>query len=203
MKIKTRFFRVTSGPLIARIREIQQMRESATGSYEALRVKVGASSIHAYESGTFAGFGFEQQPDTAVFRSSGTVWVPKKNCTVGKALWDEIKSLPAAPSIQNALDVAGLRPHVPALIEDGRGYSAGLGGFSDLGIWFVKVPWRDIPAEEMAEYKAQRAARHCFSACMEHLLWTPPAEWQEVREWEYLKEWDELTETPKEAVAQA
>lgn len=120
--------------------------------------------------------------------------MPRKNAPEGKALIAEISALPKAESMQNALKVVGLYPGRPALFEGNRWYGPTMGGFPSKGVYFVDVPWRDEDPAVLAAYRADRDAGNCGDAELDHLLWTPPVEWEEIKEWQVKKEWDELSE---------
>lgn len=194
MGIYKRHFRVDSGALIDEIGKIQAQRTAAAEALETFCPSVGAKEAKFWSDGSFACFVFDDEPDRDVYRRTKHGWVPKKNCAAGKAIWDQIKKLPPSPSVQNALSVVGLRHGVPCLIDDGKGYWPVMGGFPSKKIWFVEVPWRDVDPEEMARYIEKNEAGNHFDATLDHLRWTPPAEWREIKHWEYLKEWEELVD---------
>lgn len=195
MPVYYRHFRVTSGALVDRIQELKAAKDAAMGAYTALRDEVGAQQVHAWGDGSFAGFSFAK-PDRNIYREGRGAWLPKKNCAEGKALWAKINRLPKVPGAQHALETAGLGGDVPVLFGDGFAWRATLCGFYDSNIWFVKVPWKDAEPGAIDEYLKQKADGIRWCADLEHLLWTPPAEWQEIKEWEFMKEWEELEKKP-------
>lgn len=196
MSVYQRHFRVDSGELIEHIEAIKTQRAQCGEVLSTLLPEFGAKEAKFWKDGSFAAFVFTSDPDLAVYRRTQHGWVPKKNCAAGKAIWEKIKTLPSSPNYQNALAGVGLKSDVPCLIDDSRGigYYPVMGGFPGKKIWFVQVPWRDVSPKEMAEYIAENEAGNRCCHAMEHLRWTPPAEWVEIKEWQYLKEWEELSQ---------
>lgn len=202
MEIYSRFFRVDSGPLVERTAELLKLRSESILQLARIGAKAGAEDARVWsESGEFAGLTFAGFPCSTTFRQlkNHGLWVPRKNTTAGKRLWEEIATVPVVPGVQDALHLVGLYPHRPALVSDRRGYWPSLGGLADKGIWFVRVPWRTAAPDELEAYQRGKALGMHYCADLEHLLWTPPAEMREVKEWEYLKEWEELTGAPPAA----
>lgn len=193
-KIFRRHFRVTQGALLDEIDKISTQRSAAKAAARELLQRVGAADFLVWEDGSFAGFSFSTPPDADLYHRKGKAWLPVRGTDFGKQTWKQIKALPPCPSYQMALSAVGLHPELPALIDEDQGVShrSLVGGFPDLGIWFVDVPWRDVDQEELSVYQAKRAAGQAFSTVNQHLLWTPPTDWEEIKEWQYLKEWEEL-----------
>ena len=198
MSIYKRHFRVTSGPLIEEAKRIAEQIESARQAWIPFIERIGAKQWRYWSDGSFAGLGFEQEPDTSIYRRdrrNSDIWIPRKNSKAGKALLDEISALPKSESIQNALRVVDLYPGIPALIDhrSGRWYGPAMGGMADKEIWFVEIPWRDEDPAVLEKYKNEKAAGISCDCELDHLLWQPPADWEEIKHWQYLKEWEELT----------
>lgn len=199
MSMYQRHFRVDSGALLDEVNRIIDLTEQVRLAWKPLLDQIGAKQYHYWRDGSFAGFGFEEEPDQALFRRHrkfSAIWLPRKNVAEGKAMWQQINAMPQTESIQNALQVAGITHGMPALIEGNRWYGPTMGGFPKQGIWFVEVPWRDEDPEKLKAYKAERDAGKRGDCELDHLLWTPPEEWREIKHWEYLKEWEELGGTP-------
>lgn len=196
MSVHHRFFRITSGPLVEKIHELQAGRLAANDAYIALCEKLGATNALVWESGNLAGFTFDHEPCQQTFRKDGKTWMPRKGTKAGKALWKEIQAIPVAPSVQHALEVVGLHCRVPSVIDGNRGYTPGISGFFNHNIWFVKLPWKQVDPQVMAEYREAHEAGNRWCAELEYLQWTPPADWEELKEWQYLKEMEELGERP-------
>lgn len=197
MGVYKRYFRVASGALIDEIEKIKAQRDAASAALDELRPKVGAKDAWFWKDGTFACFTFEKDPDPAVYRRTKYGWVPKKNCKEGKAIWAEIKKVPACPHYERALLAVELNPDIPCLTDGSVAYWPALGGFPGKNIWFISVPWKDVDPDEMADYIAKNEAGTHYNRDLDHLRWTPPADWLEIKEWQYLKEWEELSEESK------
>lgn len=189
-----RYFRVTHGPIMEKAIEIEASNAEARKALHAFCQEIGATDSLSYRDGSPAGFRFPCTPDQSVWKqpnSFGAYW-PRKNSAAGRAMLVRIEALPRIVDISQALEVAGLTPHVPMLISDRRGHSATITGRTSLGVLFVGVPWRDIDPKELERYKAEREAGNSWSMGMDHLLWQPIAEMQEVKRWEVEKEIAEL-----------
>lgn len=197
MNIYKRHFRVDSGPVIEATRRIHEERQASLSAIKELINSVGAEDAKVSKSGAVLGFTFKGSPDNKTWKLTKRGWYwPKLNSNAGRDLAKRIKSLPTYPDFDSALTEAGLHPHSPALIDEwkGIGHYPTLTGHPDIGVWFVNVPWRDIDADELEQYKKERAAGTRFCLSMDHLLWAPPAEFKEVKEWQVLKELEEINE---------
>lgn len=193
-KLYWRFFRVTTGPLMDELRAISERRQAAREAISEFCKDVGAKDAKAGMGGV-AAFEFGERPDLAVWRETHHGWWPRRNTKAGREMLKRVKRLPKYEDLDTALKVVGLHPGFPVLLEGRYGYYATLWGtFDEGGVVFVKVPWRDIAAEKMAEYKQMREAGKGFNCSMDHLMWEPPPELVEIREWEALKETQELRE---------
>lgn len=183
-----RHFRVDSGPLIDEVNRIIQANEKAEPQWRALYTGLGAVGAEFSNSGNVLCIEFELEPDRKVWRACRGGYMPKKNCNAGKAIIKQLKAMPRFVSISSALSVVGLNDNFPALIDATYGYFSRLGVAG--GVCFVRVPWRNVPAAEMAEYVKND---NSFNCSMEHLQWTPPAEFVELKEWEFLRDWEQMT----------
>ena len=197
MSIYKRYFRITEGPMVEEIDRLFELRIAAGKLYADLAVKHGATGANNYQrSGTFAGFSFAESPDKAVYRldSKTRLWIPRKNVPAGKAIWEEINSLPSPSPVEHALRLVGLEPGLPMLTDAGRWYAPTLWGFgAPRNIWFVSVPWKDIDPSRLEQYRAEKAEGKQFNGELDALLWQPPANWQEVKSWQIEKETEELS----------
>lgn len=196
MSSYNRHFRVTTGPLMDAARAIRQERREAFEVCDKLCKELSADSFNTYRDGRFAGFVFSKQPDPSVWKQPnqfGLYW-PRKNTKGGKELMQRIAALPRLRDLNDSLEAVGLIPHHPVLFFSGHALISTAFGSPELGVMFVRVPWRDEDPQSLADYKAQRDStnRTRWSADLDHLLWEPPAELIEVKEWEVQKEIEEL-----------
>ncbi|VVO85476.1 hypothetical protein PS870_02031 [Pseudomonas fluorescens] len=191
MSVYKRYFRVTAGPLVNRIKEIFAERDAAAKQWDDLCRDVGALSAHAGRS--FAGLKFSPPgpEDAKSWKQSGALWLPKKSTTTGKALQQRIDALIVPTQLQEALKVVDLHTG-PALIENNRWYGSTLCGKDSAGVWFVSVPWRDEDPQTLEQYQANRDAGTHMDGCLDHLLWIPPPEFAEVKRWQFEKEYEEI-----------
>lgn len=193
MSVYKRYFRVTSGPMIAEIDRLFDLRIAAATMYKQLADKYGAEEANVYDrSGTFAGFAFKVPPDKNVYRRDAKtrLWLPRKNVPAGKDIWAEIKQLPTPEPIENAMKLAGLTPGLPMLTDAGRWYAPTIWGYgAPRNIWFVSVPWKDVDPDKLAAYHLDDGR---FDRDLEALSWQPPEEWVEVKRWQIEKEDEEI-----------
>lgn len=194
MNVYYRYFRVTSGPLMNKARELDATNVEARNALTNFFNEIGADNALSYNDGRLAGFRFAKTPDQSVWKqpnSFGAYW-PRKNTAAGRDMLARIEKLPRIVHIMNALEAVGLYAHSPMLIGDRCGYTATLTGLPSTGVLFVGVPWRNVSPQELAEYKSDREAKRMYSMEMDHLCWEPTAEMQEVKRWEMEKELDQL-----------
>lgn len=194
MTIYTRYFRVTSGPLMTRARELEAANSKARTAVIDFCKEIGADNALSYNDGRLAGFKFTQAPDYGVWKQPNSfgAHLPRKNTAAGRDLLKRIEHLPRIMHIMYALEAVGLYANSPVLLGNRCGYCPTLSGLPRTGVLFVGVPWREVSAEELAEYKRDREAKKTFSTEMDHLCWEPTAEMQEVKRWEVEKELDQL-----------
>lgn len=194
MSMYQRYFRVTSGPLLEKAREIETQREQARAEMIAFVNEIGADNALHYRNGGCAGFKFKSSPDKKVWKqpNSFDAYMPRKNTAEGRAMQERIKALPAITPVADAIEVIGLEANCPVLIEGRVGHCSTLTGSAHLGVLFVGVPWRDVSPEQIASYRQENEAGRSFSMEMEHLCWKPSADMVEIKRWELDKEVDEL-----------
>nr|MBL8412747.1 hypothetical protein [Dechloromonas sp.] len=194
MPVYQRYFRVTSGPLMDRARDIEQASREARKAVIAFCKEIGAENAFFGGEGSICGFKFASTPDQAVWKQPNDfgTYMPRKNTIGGKAMIEKIKELPPIHRLNNALKAVGLYPGFPVLIDGRSGHCAQLTGSVELGVLFIGVPWRDVPEEEMQRYKVKHEAGSWTSAEMEHLQWQPTADMVEIKRWEVEKECEEL-----------
>lgn len=196
MSVYRRYFQIKDSATLTKIEEIWTVRDAYNKGLKNIKESIGADQTFTYSrTGLIAGFKFSGTPDLSVFKKVDTgCYYPKKSNKSGKAICAEISKLIPPERIGDALKVSGLFPYF-CLAGEGtrmgfRMYSASICG-SDKAGWFAVVPWKDEDPAVIEQYKADRDAgiRCCFE--LDHLLWTPPAEWVEVKEWEVKKAMDE------------
>lgn len=193
-QIYTRYFRVTSGPLMDRARELDAANDAARSTVSAFIKEIGAKLSLHFSDGRWSGFIFADPADQNVWKqpnSFGAYW-PRKNTAAGRDMLARIQALPPIVHIENAVEAVGLLPELPVVVGTRSGYKVTLCGKTSLEVLFLTVPWRDVSPDEIAEYKRNKAGGTHFSIEMDHLCWTPSAGMEEVNRWEVEKEINEL-----------
>jgi len=200
MGIYQRYFRVTEGPLVEKAREIRASNVESRKAVLAFCNEIGAENAMGRKDGQLTGFKFSSTPDQQAWKSQdkfGAYW-PRKNTAAGREILKRIEDLPKVQHIEVALSEIGLSADCPVLIEARAGYCATLCGSPEGGVLFVGVPWRDVSADELAEYRSQKDAGTRFSVEMEHLCWMPSEHMKEVKRWQVEQEIDELNDRLRE-----
>lgn len=194
MSLYQRYFRVTTGPLMDEVIKIEADNERNRKSVLAFAEELGAKNMFSYSDGSISGFEFDKTPDQSVWKQPNSFghYMPRKNTAGGKEMIKRIKEMPRLLGIGTALNTVGLEDRVPVLIEGRSGHCATLFGKATLGVLFVGVPWRDIYPDEIEKYRREREAGTSWSMSLEHLLWVPTPEMQEIKRWEMEKEVEEL-----------
>lgn len=196
MNVYYRYFQIKDEATLAKIDVMFAARKAQSEGADKIKEQIGAKSVYFYSrGGSLAGFGFDSTPDLAVFKKvENDIYYPKKSTKAGKDICAQISKLPKVEPIDDALKVSGLHPFFclsgEATRSGFRMHSASICG-SDKAGWFAVVPWRDEDPKVLEEYKAERSAGTRGRSELDHLLWTPPAEWVEVKEWEMKKALDE------------
>jgi hypothetical protein len=198
--MRHRYFLAEVGsPLMLRLHELHQQRVAAHDALKAFIEEIGASNLYGNSPAGYV-FDFDNAPDKQVWRKTPTrrgqyFFTTRKNTQEGKAMAERIKALPDFPRADDALRmIPNLGVGFPCVIEGGRGYSPFIRfADTDQGVCVVSIPWRDFPAEELANYQAEHAAGTHYSASYVHALWTPPEWLREVKEWEALKVIEDYT----------
>ncbi len=205
METYTRYFRITSGPVLEKAREIEANNQEARKAVLAFCHEIGAENAMNYRDGSLAGFKFKTTPDQQVWKqpdSYGAYW-PRKNSAAGRDMLARIKALPPFLPLFGALELVGLYGGFPILIGGGVGYTCTICGSADLGVYFVGVPWRDKSPEDLAEYRmAKENKSPCSNSELEHLQWQPTADMVEIKRWEMEKEIEELNARLRDMKAQ-
>lgn len=197
MSVFKRYFRFTSGPLVARIDALHAARDAAAVRAAAVSQIVGGEFKIWDSNGQFAGFAFQLPPDPDAFRlvKKHRLYMPRKNTELGRKVWAHVQKVGELPApVDSVLADVGLDARLPQLFHTGCAYTSGLWGFgAPTNVWFVSVPWRDVDPAELEKYRAQRDTEGAwFDRNLEFLLWTPPAEWEEVKGWQVTKESEEI-----------
>lgn len=197
----TRFFRVTSGPLIQALRDRISEMQAGWDAWLRLAEELGAETVMRYDNGRVAGFTFEpgKAPDLKLWkRLDNGCWWPKRNSKAAKDLYDRVAKTQRPVSEQEALKVIGLHTS-PVVIEGNRAKLCAVYGYPEEGRLYVQVPWRDVPAAELDAYRANREAKTHYSMELDHLLWSPTEDMVEIKEWECLRETESLREAERKA----
>lgn len=192
-----RYFRVTSGPLVDEIDRLTAENKAAQKHWFEFINEIGATSASISARGTPVFFEFDQQPDKAHWKAKGLGYLPKRNTRLGRQLHKRMHQLPPILPLNHALNAVGLDGAFPVLIDFNCGYTCNLMGRRD--VWFVTIPWLDVPATKMAEYIEENAAGRWFEHSMDYLQWTAPPEFTEIKEWQFLREWDEVNQLEQTA----
>lgn len=198
--IYKRHFRCTSGPLLEEVQRLSQQQDIAGTKAKLLAESLGAE-LRVWTSGGIAGFRFKDKPDPAIWKkpnSRGLYW-PRKNSAEGKRVLAEIKDLPNYPSINEALHLVGLPGNgLPVIFShmDSKAYSCQIYGAPAKGVIFLQVPWRSGREDEVKKYRHQKETGKYFNCELEHLMWEPSPELEEVEEWEIQKQ---ISEWKKES----
>lgn len=204
MDVYNRYFRITSGPVLEKAREIEAANLKAMEAVLSFCNEIGAENCFSRRDGVLTGFKFAGTPDQQVWKqpdSFGNYW-PRKNSAQGREMLDRIRQLPRLRNITEALKAVGLLIEGPVLISGRNGHACGISGNGTLGVYFVSVPWRDVAQEDLAKYQQEKADGTHWSIVMDHLLWKPTADMVEVKRWEAEKEIEELNARLREMMAQ-
>jgi hypothetical protein len=138
-----KFYKVTSGKFIERLKEIGNQRKIAIDKLNSLCDEVGAESASEYNGGGLACFNFAKTPDKSIWKPCSTGWMPKLSTKEGKLIAKKVKDLGKIPSQQMALDVfdlVGYRvfgDNTASGIEVGRAVFC---GHMKYETFFIKVP---------------------------------------------------------------
>lgn len=203
--IYSRYFRVTSGPLMEAAKQLEEDNKASRATLLAFAQEVGALGTYVQRDGSFGGVSFALPPDSTLWkrnRKDGLYW-PSKKTKAAAELRKRVADLPAVRPLSSLLPHIQLHPYFPVLIHEGRGYSATIGGSVALGLLIVRVPWKDADPKEVEQYRHDNAQGTHFSMTMDHLLWTPPPDLVEIKKWEAERDIEQLSERIKQLQAQA
>ena len=182
------------GPLLDEHKKIHETRIVANSLLEELCQKVGAMTFHVWSMGGLAGFVFAQQPDLGAWKKpdKNGLYLPRKNTQAGKAILEQIRSIPKIQSLQEAVSIQGMC-HIFPVLEDSDARCR-LRGFVG-GPLFLIVPWRNVEPETVNTYLEQKKAGIKFCSMLDHLQWKPTDDLQECKEWEMLKAFEDHKDT--------
>lgn len=188
MSIYTRYFRVTSGPLLEMAQKIEEEKINAKVAIRAFMKEIGAKEFYPRR-----GFRFDAPPDPSIWtkRNAYGAHMPKRNTAAGKQMCERIKALPQIPDYTDIIDVVGLQKG-PVLFRNRTAYFVTALGIPSKGVIFISVPWEDIDPRKLEEYQRERAVGDRFSMELEHLAWQPTPEMEEVKRWEVEREIEEI-----------
>lgn len=182
--IYRRYFRIKDAKTLEAIRQIRFNRDLYNIMLRAVIEKIGAENAWTNEE-CLTGFSFPKghEVDRRIFKPAGdNRWLPKKTVPEGKELWHTILSAPFPLSLRTALGEADLSTSRFCLSDGGRIYGCTVCGHESVG-WFAIVPWTDVDPADLEQYRKDRDEGSRGDGDLDHLLWTPPVEWDEVKEY--------------------
>ena len=193
----TRYFRITSGPVIEAVTECRAINAEAHKQYGEILTELGAEPGYYQREGKLVAIQFEERPDGDKYkRMDCGGWYPKRNTKEGRALHKRIDSIVTKP-VSSALSEVGLRDN--PTIFDSRGgrcyYPTILVKPSDSLVVFISVPWFDCDPDKLVEYVKDREAGTRGDGNYDALLWEPTYDMTEVKNWEVEKEIDQWNES--------
>lgn len=183
MSLYRRYFRVTEGPLIAAVKEIETFNKAGRAEYEKILIEIGAKLNYYHQGEKLKCFLFDKEPDTKIFKRVQPGWYPKKTSKVAKAFALRFEAV-KIKNPQDAMEVIGLSTN-DMMIRDMKIASPQTITIpGDTFTVYVVVPWYDDDPEKKTTEKL--------------LLWKPAPELNEVKEWEvrkHIEEWNENIRT--------
>jgi len=186
MSVYRRYFKVTTGPLVDRVKEIRKINKQAREKYLEILKSIGARSYVSIDD-KLSGVMFDYDPDKSVYRkcSFPGAWYPKKNSKVGKAIANQLNSVKVEKE-GDALDVVGLTRF--AITYEGYVHFTTITVMPSEEIIIVGVPWLHDADILVQEYKkAKKAGLISCDSNIDHLMWEPTPEMTEIKEWEFKK----------------
>lgn len=195
--ITFRFFRIDGGPVMAAAEVCRAKRAAAQDAWSKFLRTNGGNPQKGYQNGRLIGFGSKKPPSGDAWRrdfSAEDLWVPNRKTKAGRALAEQMKKLPAAPSFSGAFSDFGLYDH-PIVCDGRRWYRPVMFGVVGKTIW-LKIAWKDYAPDLIAEYVAQRDNRVGDFYRNDELDfiadWKPSEGMVEVKEWEALRDCEAL-----------
>lgn len=195
MKVSSRHFRITAGPIVKACIEMRHSAGETHKQFLEIIGKVGAKQYYSGDqSNELVAIEFEEAPDPKYYKRRGDGWYPKLNTKVGRELNQAILSVCPKGS-NHVLKAAGL-PSSPTIFHGSSAhYPVTFFIPSAPPVVFIKVPWYDEDPVVLEHYVKDRAAGIQYDANCDSLLWKPSAEMVEVKSWEVDKEIDEWNES--------
>ena len=198
-----RFFRIESGPVLERYIELHKKEVETSNRYHPVLKAEGITYGYGRDPKNML-FTLDHVPGDEkwkrVMRGRHVFYRPKRTTKEGQELHKRLMQLPVLPDPSVALRDVGLTPGLPAIVWDGRGYYPYVSMLDpDKPMMIVRLPWREVSAEEMDRYKQEREAGQRACSELNYLSWEPPQDWVEIKEWEALKLADEMSERIRRA----
>ena len=181
-----RFF-ITNGKRTALHKEVARIVEARRKAFRTLKAfmdKHGLEAMYgdkpsAYLFDPKGGKDWDRAKWTKVQRPRGAWFLrPRRNTPEGKALAEEVKTLPECPAVEDAIKIIPGLGRFPMIFTDSRAYYPFIRFFDHkTGVAVVEVPsWEG--KTKVADHKQAQQ-------------WAPPPWLREVKEWEALKAIDE------------
>lgn len=197
MDVYRRYFKVTEGPVIAAVKEVEEINDIARKEYRKIIEEIGAKPEYYTYGVAPSGFIFEKTPDSGVFKKTKNGgYYPKKNCKEGRELTKRIESI-VTKSTDYPLTAVGLNDGgFPRIFGANRAYKATIVTIpQDPPVVYISIPWYDEDPDVIEKYKADRAAgAFGGNRNIAAILWEPTADMVEVKKWEvdrHIEEWNE------------
>lgn len=191
MSVYYRYFRIKDEATNVLIQHYFEREREYAAHIKEIMLDIGATGSRKYNgSGKCAGFTFPKDHvvDMDIYKRTESAFLPKKNCKAGRELWKRIDSKSAPGSVDDVMIPVGLRDI--AFFKGMRLYHNSLCGGPKCGYYAV-TPWYDVDPKELEEYKKDNESGCRGDSELDHLLWVPPVEWEEIKEWQMKKEMDE------------
>ncbi len=198
MNVYRRFFKVTSGDMISKIKEIKEVNKAAMKKYKLFLKKIGAKEQFYIRDERMVGILFDGEPDRHLFKKVHNGWWPKKNTKKGKEMNKELEAIKTIPE-NSCLRLVGLSES-PSIFLAGKCYFATMVAIpSDPPVILLNIPWYDENPEKIKKYIEDKKKGVHHNCNMDAILWKPPPEMAEIKEWEYMKNIDDWNTSLEEA----
>ena len=191
--IYRRFFKITDGPVIDHINEAAKVNDDAHEQYKIILDEVGAKHTYYHRGRKMTAMMFESEPDRNLFKKSGQGWWPKKNSKTGKDLNERLDAI-VTKDPNEALKLIGLDNN-PCVFSGSKCYWPTLIVIPEAKpVVYVTLPWFDADPKEVEQYRQDRDTGICVSRNLDHILWAPSKDMEEIKNWQmdrHLDEWNE------------
>ena len=195
MHVYRRYFMITSGPLMGRVKEINAINKKANEQYSIILKDIGAKEGCFMKHNRITGIRFEGEPDRSLYKKRKYGWWPKKNTKKGKALNKLFKDIVTVDE-NTALEIVGLSTS-PSIFTAGKCYMSTMISIPTPLTVIISTPWYDEDPAKIEKYIEDKKKGNMENN-MEVLLWEPNKDMKEVKEWEYLKLISDYNESIKE-----